>query len=105
MRSRNIRLIFIFVVISVVIGFFIAPGHREIAMMRLEDNNFRDAFKYYKEQSSQGEKSINVVAPLVKIYIHYGRVDKAIALLEGYVAKNPKSVEGRKQLTALYKSA
>jgi thioredoxin-like negative regulator of GroEL len=86
-------------------GFYIAPGGREIALMRLEDNNFTKALDYYKMRQAQGDNSINVLAPLVKIHIHYGEIDKAIELMQAYVDENPRSVEGLKQLSVLYKSA
>ncbi len=105
MKAGKLRLIFILGCLVIIMGFFMAPSRKEVALMRLEDKNFNDAFEYYKKQYIHGEKSINILAPLIKIYIYYGYIDKAIGLLELYIAENPNSIEGRKQLTALYKSS
>ena len=104
MRPQLVMFIFVITIIGFA-GFYLAPSKREVALMRLEDKNFNDAFEYYKEQSTHGDKSINILAPLVKIYIHYGFPDKAIMLMESYISANPDSVEGRKQLTSLYKNS
>ena len=105
MRLQITMLILILTAIASVAGFYLAPNSREIALMRLEDKNFKEAFDYYREHSLHGEESINILAPLIKIYLHYGYSDMAITLMEAYVKENPNSVQGRKQLTALYKSS
>lgn len=104
MRIKFPLIISAFIFLAVVLGFYISPSRKEVALMRLEDRNFNEAFKYYKAKNLKGDNSINILAPLIKIYIYYGMPEMAISLLEKYVEENPNSIEGRKQLTELYKS-
>ena len=46
-----------------------------------------------------------MLAPLVNLNVYYGDIDKAIDLLNSYIAEHPTSVEARKRLAALYKSS
>jgi len=73
--------------------------------MQLSDAHYNDALEHYLTLQNKGDNSINVMVPLLNLYVHYGEMDKAIELLKSYVEKNPKSVEGHKRLAALYKSS
>ena len=90
---------------AVATGFYLAPSHQEIALMQMNDFNFDVAFKSFSALHKEGDSSINVLAPLVNLNIYYGDVDKAIALLESYIADHPRSLEARKKLADLYKSS
>src|SRR6202034_3529784 len=69
------------------------------------DFDFNMAFKNFKALHSEGDTSINVLAPLVNLNVYYGDIDKAIDLLKSFIAGHPTTVEGRKRLAALYKSS
>src|SRR3984885_6360522 len=91
--------------IAVATGFYLAPNHQEIALMQMNDFNFDTAFKSFSALHNEGDSSINVLAPLVNLNIYYGDVDKAITLLESYIADHPRSLEARKKLADLYKNS
>ncbi|MDB2415292.1 hypothetical protein N9W34_05920, partial [Rickettsiales bacterium] len=84
------------------IGLLTAPSKMELALMRLEDQNFSQSLEYYEEKVAMGDRSIDVIAPLLNIYKYYGYNERAIELMEEYVKDNQDSVEAHKQLAYLY---
>ena len=107
LKSRRTFPILGLVAVSVIaVGVYLAPSHKEIALMlEMNDYDFNIAFKNFTTLHKEGDSSINVLAPLVNLNIYYGDVDKAIDLLNSYIAEHPTSVEARKRLAALYKSS
>ncbi len=88
-----------------VAGVYLAPSPKEMGMMELNGGKLKRAFHYYQAINKQGDNSINVLFPLTKLYVYYGHVDNAIALIETYVEMHPHSIEGRKKLAELYKDS
>ncbi len=86
------------------LGIYLAPSHREIALMQMNDFNFDVALRNFSTLHSAGDRSINVLAPLINLNVYYGNDDQAIALLESFIADHPRSIEGRKRLAGLYKN-
>jgi hypothetical protein len=86
------------------LGIYLAPSHREIALMQMNDFDFDVALKDFSSLHTAGDRSINVLAPLINLNIYYGDDDQAIALLESFVADHPRAIEGRKRLAELYKN-
>src|SRR6185503_8477784 len=104
MQARAITLIFVTMLMAIAAGAFIAPSHKEVALMQMRDANFEEAYKLYNNLHDQGDNSIGIVAPLVDLYIHYGDTNKAVRLLEHFVSKHKRSIDVRKKLANLYKS-
>jgi predicted Zn-dependent protease len=102
---RNIIIITLLALSTATAGYYLAPNHREIALMQMNDSHFKDALEYYSSLQDKGDNSINVLAPLVNLHMHYGDVDQVIALLKPFLEKNPRSVEGHKKLASLYKAS
>jgi cellulose synthase operon protein C len=105
MRSRTIIGLTLFVAGTITASLFLIPSHEEIALMKMKNADFGDAFQRYSTLQSRGDTSINVLVPLIRLHLLYGDIDQAIGLLEDFVAKNPKSVEGRRQLARLYRAS
>src|SRR5690349_17221596 len=105
MRNRTAIGILLLAVAGTVGGIYLVPSHGEIALMQLKDARFSSAMEHYSELYSQGDKSINVLTPLIDLHTHYGDVDKAIGLLEAYLHDHPRSLPGWKRLAELYKSS
>src|ERR1700729_1006551 len=103
MLTRSLGIILLLTLSAVVIGFYIAPSHREVALMHMSDADFDEALKLYANLEDQGDDSIRVVMPLAKLYLHFGNTNKAVGLLQLFIDKHPQSVEARKQLADLYK--
>ncbi len=108
MRSRRQRIIvIILLLVACMLGFslLLLPDHREVALMQWQDSNYTQAFSSYEKLKDSGDYSPNVVIPLISLYKHYGSTDKAVALMEEFIRRNPDSVEARRQLVDLYDSS
>lgn len=105
MRSYTIPLLSVVVVAVIAAGVYLAPSHKEIALMEMNSADYQGAMRRYSTLHAQGDNSINVLVPLINLHLHYGNIDKAVSLLETYVAENPTLIEGRRQLAELYKSS
>ena len=90
---------------AITAGFYLAPNRKEMALMQMSDAHFGDALRHYTSLWDKGDHSINVLAPLINLHVHYGDIDTAIAMMRDYVAQHPSSFEGHKQLASLYKSS
>lgn len=91
--------------VGLTLGLLLAPGDREIALMQLEDEKLDEALSHYRTLYEAGDRSNNVIIPLLKLHIKQGDIDSAIALTEHYVAEHPASAEGVRQLASLNKSS
>lgn len=105
MRKGSMTLLMLGVAGVVAAGAYLAPSHQELALMQMNDADYGQALEKYQKLQSQGSESINVLVPLMQLYVHYGDMDKAISMLETFVARNPRSVEGYRRLAELYKSS
>jgi predicted Zn-dependent protease len=105
MRGLTIPLLSVLTLAVVAAGMYLAPSNKEIALMQMNSADYAGAMKLYTSLHEQGDNSINVLVPLINLHLHYGDIEKAISLLETYVAENPKLVEGHRHLAELYKSS
>src|ERR1700722_7881757 len=103
--GRTLPILGIIAASVIAIGVYLAPSHKEIALMQMNDYDFNVAFKNFSMLHKEGDSSINVLAPLVNLNVYYGDIDKAVDLLNSYIVEHPTSVEARKRLAALYKSS
>lgn len=86
-------------------SYILRPSDQEVALMHFQDKYYDEAFNSYKELLQQGDMSVEVVMPLSTLYLQYGDVNNALTLMEKFIALNPASVTGRKQLGTLYQYA
>ncbi len=105
MRTRIFFVVFPPLVIALFLGILLAPTGKEVALMQFGSSESEQSLQTYTALHSKGDNSINVLAPLVNLHLHYGDVDKAIALLEDFAASNPDNVGSRKRLAELYKAS
>src|SRR5690348_17003879 len=103
MRNRAVAGWILVIFVAMGVGLYLAPTHEEVALMRMKDNHFHDALQRYTTLLGDGDHSINVTAPLINLYVHYGDMDKAITLVQTFLAAHPDSVAGHKWLANLYK--
>ena len=61
--------------------------------------------KQYEAQLAAGDLSTSVVMPLCQLYLQYGRVDAAVALMERFVRQNPGDVQAHHELAKYYQYA
>ncbi len=92
-------------VLGVGLSTLLVPRQQELALMRLKDKDFDEARREYEIQLAAGKLTASVVMPLTQLYLQYGNVTGAVALMERFVAANPVNVEARQRLGVLYQYA
>ncbi|SOD98675.1 tetratricopeptide repeat protein [Caenispirillum bisanense] len=103
MNLRNHLIAALLMVIAVMAGaFLLIPGERETALMYFRDKEFEQALDRYEAQVRSGNLSPTVIMPLANLYLQYGRVESAVALLERYVEEHPDDLTARRQLGVYY---
>ena len=73
--------------------------------MRLKDKDFVLARETYENRYASGDMSVAVVMPLARVYLYYGELDRALALLERFVSMDPGNAEALALLGRHYRSA
>lgn len=86
-------------------AYLLVPRDRELGLMYLQDKEFAAARATYEERLAAGDFAVTVVLPLIDIYLHYGEVDKAVALMEQFLSMNPRNVDARERLGDYFKDA
>ena len=101
----------IMLLVGAVAGYALMPQEKGIALTEYKEQVWdfdKDAYKskeVFVKKFAEGDRSIDVVKPLVDIYLQEGNVNEAITVLEAYVGDHPDSVSARKQLGTLYQYA
>lgn len=81
---------------------FLLPGKQEVALMQMKDKRFEEATKTYESQLAQNKLTLEVASNLSELYLKMGNVEKAIAIMQAFVDKNPKQIEARKRLGTFF---
>jgi len=105
MYRRAVIYAILLIIVAIPLGYYLAPNPREIALMKMKDEDFGEAMKQYTKLYSKGDDSLNVVIPLINLNTHYGNIDQAISLMKSLLAKKPNSIDGHRELAKLYKSS
>jgi tetratricopeptide (TPR) repeat protein len=104
--NRNLILALLALSAAIIgVSLYLRPGDKEIALMELEDRNFKEAQQKFDTLQQQGDTSVNVVFPLSRIYQEQGDMKAAIAIMEKYVREHPKSYESLAYLGQLYQQS
>ncbi|MFQ5450077.1 MAG: tetratricopeptide repeat protein [Nitrospinaceae bacterium] len=90
---------------GILLSFYLIPSQSELAMMYWKGHQYKLAKFEFEKQSSQDKLSISVVIPLVKLYVYFGEIDKAVRIMEQFVRQKPKDLSIRLMLGKLYKDA
>src|SRR5213594_630617 len=83
----------------------LVPGKSELALIHLKDKEYEVARRAYEERLTAGDRSVRVVMPLTQLYLQFGDVDKAVQLMESFVAENPNDVVALKRLGKFFQYA
>ncbi|HYD99720.1 MAG TPA: tetratricopeptide repeat protein [Alphaproteobacteria bacterium] len=78
------------------------PSDRSVALMELKAKDFEEAAERYRALYEAGDRSVDVVKPLADLSLMDGDVDRAVALMEEYVAANPGRAEALMLLARYY---
>ncbi len=96
-------ILFVFVLgISLSIIFF--PNLETSSLMLLYDQQYEESYKRYQELYDQGDHSISVVMPLIKLDLEFAHNNEAIKRMELFVQEHPDFFEARLFLGELYKT-
>ncbi len=101
MRGAHYMVVMV-VVLALLGGYLAYPRSPELALMRYKNKQFTAARAEYENLLEQGNRSANVVVPLSELYLVYGEMDRAVELMESFIAANPDNMEARVQLGKLY---
>jgi cellulose synthase operon protein C len=101
----NLLVAFLILAVGVGASLLLIPRGAELALQKFRDSDFESARTEYEERFANGDHSAATVMPLTKLHLADGAVDKAIALMERFVASEPKSLDGRELLSRLYQDA
>lgn len=100
--------IFLLVLVGAAVSYWVKPSDKEVSLILFKeqvDSRYGEVEANFRKRLEQGDVTVDVVTPLVKMYLESGAVDKAIAVMEQYVAKKPDDIAARKQLGTLYQYA
>ncbi len=102
MKPRHYILFAVLVALGIAGGLMLVTRPPELALIRLRDKDFETALEQYKQRLAAGDFSVSVVMPLCQLYLQYGDVEAAIALMERFVRENPSSLDARRELAKYY---
>ncbi|MBP2315779.1 tetratricopeptide repeat protein [Azospirillum soli] len=101
----NILVVLIVLAFGVGVSLLLIPRGGELALQKFRDQDFHTARAAYEQRFTAGDRSAGTVMPLTKLYLQDGAVDRAIVLMEEFIAREPDQVEGRQLLGRLYQDA
>ena len=86
-------------------GLALVPRASELALIDLRDKEFDRALQRYEQRLAEGDLSVSVVIPLCQLYLQFGKVESAVALMERFVRENPSNLDARRQLARYYQQS
>ncbi len=90
---------------GIALSVFFLPKNTDTPLMYLYDKQYERAYEFYREHYERGDRSTNVMIPLVNILMEYAQIDQSIELMEEYVSLNPDSVDALRFLAKVYHDA
>ena len=91
--------------VGLTVSYFLIPQRNELGLMLFKDKKFKEAYAIFQERWDEGDHSVEVAVPLSRLYLQYGNVEDAVALMEQFVSECPASVEGYRVLGKFYQYA
>ena len=105
MLKKQIFAILLLTIAALAAGYFLMPRQQEVALMQMKDKRFEEALVSYEKQLANGNLSLEVVNRLCELYLQTGSVDKAIEVMEKYIAANPTDIPALEKLGLYYQYA
>ena len=97
-------LIALVIMLAIGLSLLVLPSGEQLGIMLLRDREYDDARSYFEEQIEAGDLSAPTVSALMKIYIEYGDVERAISLIERFENATGESATILPYLTELYRT-
>ena len=105
MRRRHYLIFAALVAMGLASSLMLVTRGEELALIRFRDKDFATALVEYEARMQAGDLSAAVVMPLCQLYLQYGNVEAAVALMERFVRANPNDVLARLELATYYQYA
>jgi tetratricopeptide (TPR) repeat protein len=105
MRRRHYVAFALLVGLGFAASLLLITRRPEQALISYRDKNFDEALRRYEARLETGDLSPAVVMPLSQLYLQFGNVDAAVALMERYVREHPDDVTARTELGRYYQFA
>jgi Tfp pilus assembly protein PilF len=83
----------------------LVPSQGDLALIHLKDKEFDIALTSYEQRLASGDRSPSVVVPLTDLYLQYGNLDRAIAVMKDLVDGDPQNLEALQRLGKFYQYA
>ena len=83
----------------------LVPRERELALISFKGQDFSIARAAFEAQLEAENLPRGVIVPLAEIDVHCGEIERAIDLLERYLAAHPDSADARRRLADYYDQA
>jgi len=83
----------------------VIPRDRELALMYLKGLDYESAQSALEQRLNAGDLSVGVVIPLTRVYLEIGEFERAVALMERFVAAHPNEASAKEELASLYKQS
>lgn len=84
---------------------FLFPGIKTLTLMHYFNLEFAPSYQTYQKMYHEGDRSLSVINPLVKVNLDYAKYERAIDLLENFLETNPDRVDILKWLAEIYLGA
>lgn len=101
----NLILLVVVVILGVGLSLLLIPSQKDVALLQLRSDKVDLARDTLQERLEAGDTSVAVVASLADIALHDGDIEKAIRVMETYLARRPKDVGAKRKLAEFYRFA
>lgn len=100
----NLILLAVVVLLGIGLSFLLIPREKDVALLQLSSQDTDLAGREtLLQRYREGDRSVQVIAPLADLALNLGEIDDAITLLEDYLARNPNDVAARRRLAEYYR--
>lgn len=105
MARKHYLLILLVTLAGLGVSYLLWPRPQEIALMQMKDKYFEQAREAYEAQLAEGRLNIEIATRLSELYLQTGEIDKAIGVMERFIAQEPEHIEARRMLGTYYQYA
>lgn len=106
MKSRSYYIAVICLGLSALaFSIYLIPNAKEESLMYFHAKRYDEAKAKFEQLYNSGDRSLSVTMPMIWLQLHYADEDKAIEILENYIAQNPQDKAALEYLGTLYLDA
>lgn len=105
MVKKTFIAVILLAIAGLAIGYWLLPQDADMARMEVQDFSYGRPEVHYEQKFAEGDHSLETTQQLVRIHTATGKIDRAISVLEVYVAEHPDDDTALMQLGELYRQA